>query len=112
MSAAQAKVVRDAARRSIPATELVPGDITLVEEDDTVPADARLIESGRCKRPRQPLTGESLPVARRIAPIPKEANIGDRSNMIFSGTSATYGHGHGVVTATGMHTQMGGSPAS
>jgi Ca2+-transporting ATPase len=107
MSAAHANVVRDGARRSVPAAELVPGDIILVEEGDTVPADARLIQSASLQTAEAALTGESLPVAKRIAAIAMEVGLGDRSNMIFSGTATTYGHGRAVVTATGMHTQMG-----
>ena len=107
MSAAHADVVRDGARQSIAAAELVPGDILLVEEGDTVPADARLIESTALHTAEAALTGESLPVAKDIVPIAVEAGLGDRYNMIFSGTAVTYGHGRAVVTATGMRTAMG-----
>jgi P-type Ca2+ transporter type 2C len=107
MSAAHATVIRDGARRSIPATELVPGDIILVEEGDTIPADARLIQSTALHTAEAALTGESLPVSKDIAAIPAEVGLGDRHNMIFSGTAATYGRGCAVVTATGMQTQMG-----
>jgi Ca2+-transporting ATPase len=107
MSAAQASVVRDGARQSIPATELVPGDVILVEEGDTIPADARLIQSTALHTAEAALTGESLPVAKDIAAIAQEVGLGDRHNMIFSGTAATYGRGRAVVTATGMQTQMG-----
>lgn len=107
ISAAHANVVRDGARQSIPAIELVPGDIILVEEGDTVPADARLIESIALQTAEAALTGESLPAPKDSAPVTKEAALGDRHNMVFSGTVATYGRGRGVVTATGMQTQMG-----
>jgi Ca2+-transporting ATPase len=107
MVAAHANVVRNGTRQSIPATELVPGDIILIEEGDTVPADARLIESTSLHLAEAALTGESLPVSKDIALIPEEIGLGDRINMIFSGTAATYGHGRAVVTATGMQTQMG-----
>ena len=107
MSAAHANVIRDGARQSIPATEVVPGDIILIEEGDTVPADARLIQSTALQTAEAALTGESLPVSKDIAPITEEAGLGDRHNMIFSGTAATYGRGRAVVTATGMQTQMG-----
>ncbi|MGE5768278.1 MAG: cation-translocating P-type ATPase, partial [Bacteroidota bacterium] len=107
MSAAQARIVRDGARQSIPATELVPGDIILVEEGDTIPADARLIQSTSLHTAEAALTGESLPVAKSVAPIVEEKSLGDRHNMIFSGTVATYGRGRAVVTATAMQTQMG-----
>src|SRR5918994_4422789 len=107
MSAAEARVVRDGERGSIPAAELVPGDVILVEEGDTIPADARLIESTALQASEASLTGESLPVSKGIAPIEEEAGLGDRRNMIFSGTAATYGRGKAVVTATGMHTELG-----
>ena len=107
MSAAHANVIRDGERRSIAATEVVPGDIILIEEGDTVPADARLIQSTALQTAEAALTGESLPVAKDTLPITEGVGLGDRDNMIFSGTAATYGRGRGVVTATGMQTQMG-----
>ncbi|HEX7011860.1 MAG TPA: cation-translocating P-type ATPase [Steroidobacteraceae bacterium] len=107
MSAAHAKVVRDGARQSVPAAELVPGDIILVEEGDTIPADARLLHSTALHTAEAALTGESQPVAKEVVDVAKDAPLGDRTNMIFSGTAATYGRGKAVVTATGMHTQMG-----
>jgi Ca2+-transporting ATPase len=107
MSAAQAKVVRGGERQSAPATDLVPGDILVIEEGDTVPADGRLIEVAALQTAEAALTGESLPVAKDVALIAADAGLGDRHNMIFSGTAATYGHGLAVVTATGMQTQMG-----
>ena len=90
-----------------------PGDrararrLILVEEGDTVPADARLIQSTALQTAEAALTGESLPVSKDTAPIAGEAALGDRHNMIFSGTAATYGRGRAVVTATGMQTEMG-----
>ncbi|MCA1451781.1 cation-translocating P-type ATPase [Bradyrhizobium sp. BRP22] len=107
MSAAHANVVRDGERRNIPAADLVPGDIIIIAEGDTIPADARLIESTALQTAEAALTGESLPVSKQIAPVMREAELGDRHNMIFSGTTAVYGHGRAVVTATGMRTQMG-----
>jgi P-type Ca2+ transporter type 2C len=93
MSAADATAVRDGERRSIPATDIVPGDIILIEEGDTIPADARVIESTALQTAEAALTGESLPVMKDTAPIAGEAALGDRHNMVFSGTAATYGHG-------------------
>jgi Ca2+-transporting ATPase len=107
ISAAHANVMRGGSRRSIPASELVPGDIILIQEGDTVPADARLIQSTALQTAEAALTGESLPVTKEIAEIKKEVPLGDRNNMIFSGTAATYGRGKAVVTSTGMQTQMG-----
>ena len=107
ISAAHANVVRDGERRSIAADEVVPGDIMLIEEGDTIPADARLVQSTALQTAEAALTGESLPVSKDIAPITEEVGLGDRDNMIFSGTAATYGRGKAVVIATGMQTQMG-----
>ena len=107
MSAAQANVIRDGARLSMAAAAVVPGDILLIEEGDTVPADARLIQSTALQTAEAALTGESLPVSKDIDSISGEVGLGDRHNMIFSGTAATYGHGKAVVVSTGMQTQMG-----
>jgi Ca2+-transporting ATPase len=107
MSAARSNVVRDGRRQSIPAAELVPGDIILVEEGDTIPADARLIQSAALQTAEAALTGESLSVAKAADPVAGDAALGDRHNMLFSGTVAVYGHGRAVVTATGMRTEMG-----
>jgi Ca2+-transporting ATPase len=107
MSAAEATVMRDGSRKSIPATKLVPGDVILIEEGNTIPADARVIQSRGLQVAEAALTGESLPVSKDTAPIAEEAGLGDRHNMIFSGTAATYGRGRAVITATGMQTEMG-----
>ncbi|MGE0448845.1 MAG: cation-translocating P-type ATPase [Vicinamibacterales bacterium] len=107
MSAAEAKVIRDGVRRSVPAVDVVPGDVILIEEGDTIPADARLLESATIRTAEAALTGESLPVSKDPAPIAEDVPLGDRENMLFSGTSATYGHATAVVTATGMQTEMG-----
>jgi Ca2+-transporting ATPase len=107
MSAAHANVVRGGERQSIAAAEVVPGEIILIEEGDTVPADARLIQSTSLQTAEAALTGESLPVSKHIDPIVEEVGVGDRHNMLFSGTAATYGRGKAVVIATGMQTQMG-----
>jgi Ca2+-transporting ATPase len=107
MSAADATVIREGERRSVPATDVVPGDIILIQEGDTIPADARVIESTALQTAEATLTGESLPVLKEIARIAGEVALGDRYNMMFSGTAATYGHGKGVVTATGMQAEMG-----
>jgi len=107
ISAAHASVIRDGERRNIAAAEIVPGDIVLIEEGDTIPADARLIQSTALQTAEAALTGESLPVSKDIAPITEEVGLGDRSNMVFSGTAATYGRGKAVVVATGMQTELG-----
>ena len=107
MAAAHAHVIRGGAPQSVAATDVVPGDILLVEEGDTIAADARLIASSALQTAEAALTGESLPVSKEIAPLAAEAALGDRRNMVFSGTAATYGRGKVVVTATGMQTEMG-----
>jgi len=107
MTAAHASVVREGTRQSIPATEVVPGDIIIIEEGNTIPADARVIQSTALQTAEAALTGESLPVLKDDLPIAEEVGLGDRDNMIFSGTVAVYGHGRAVVTATGMQTEMG-----
>lgn len=107
MSAPQATVVRGGERHRIASALLVPGDIVLIEEGDTIPADARLIESISLQTAEASLTGESLPVAKDIAPLLGEPALGDRRNMLFSGTAAVGGRGRAVVTATGMQTETG-----
>src|SRR5687768_14502599 len=92
MSAADAAVIRGGQRRSIPASQIVPGDILLIEEGDTIAADGRLIESVALQTAEAALTGESLPVAKDIDAIPGDVPLGDRDNMVFSGTAAAYGH--------------------
>jgi Ca2+-transporting ATPase len=107
LAAAHATVLRDGERQSLPAAEIVPGDIILIEAGDAVPADARLIHSTALQTAEAGLTGESMPVSKDTVPIPEDAGLGDRHNMVFSGTAATYGRGKAVVTATGMQTEMG-----
>jgi P-type Ca2+ transporter type 2C len=107
MSAADATVIRDGERRRVAASEIVSGDVILLEEGDTIPADARLIESTALQTAEAALTGESLPVSKDTAPIADDVALGDRHNMVFSGTAVTYGHGKAIVTATGMRTEMG-----
>ena len=107
MSAAEANVMRDGERRSVPAAEIVPGDLILIEEGDTIPADARLIHSVALQTAEAALTGESLPITKFVDPVAGAVGLGDRHNMLFSGTAATYGRGKAIVTATGMQTEMG-----
>ncbi|MGC8494848.1 MAG: cation-translocating P-type ATPase [Syntrophobacteraceae bacterium] len=108
MSSAHAAVIRGGVRQSIPAAEVVPGDIMLIEEGDTVSADARLIRTTVLQTMEAVLTGESLPVPKDASLIlEEEVGLGERLNMIFSGTVATYGRGRAVAVATGMQTQMG-----
>jgi P-type Ca2+ transporter type 2C len=107
MSAAQALVIREGERRRVPAAEIVPGDIILIDQGDTIPADARLIQSTALQTAEAALTGESLPVTKDTKAIAEEVPLGDRTNMVFSGTAATYGRGTAVITATGMQTEIG-----
>jgi len=107
MAAAQARVLREGEPRSIAAAEVVPGDVILLEEGDTIPADARVVHATALQTAEAPLTGESLPVSKDDEVIPGEAGLGDRHNMVFSGTAVTYGRGRAVVVATGMQTEMG-----
>ena len=107
MSASAAAVIRGGEQRSVAASDIVPGDLILIEAGDTIPADARLIESAALQVAEAALTGESLPVAKDVAPIAGEAPLGDRPNMVFSGTTATYGRGKAIVTDTGMRTEIG-----
>jgi Ca2+-transporting ATPase len=107
MAAAHAHVIRDGEQNEITSAEIVPGDILLIEEGATIPADARVIHSTALQVAEAALTGESVPVSKDVAAISGDAALGDRHNTIFSGTAATYGRGRAVVVATGMRTEMG-----
>ena len=108
LSAPHARVIRDGEEKVIDAVELVPGDIIHLEAGDFIPADARLIRSVSLKSEESALTGESVPSEKDADTIVEEkAPLGDRSNMVFSGCSITYGTATAVVTATGMDTEMG-----
>ncbi len=107
MTAAEATLLRDGQPQRTAAANLVPGDIILIEEGDTIPADGRLISTVSLQTAEASLTGESVPVAKDTEPIAEAAEVGDRSNMVFSGTAAAYGRGRAVITATGMQTEMG-----
>lgn len=102
-----AKVVRRGSKKTVPSTELVPGDIVHLESGDQVPADLRLIESRGLRVEEAALTGESVPIQKENAPAAVEASLGDRTGMAYSGTLVTYGTGHGVVVATGQSTELG-----
>jgi len=108
MSAPHARVIRDGTEKVINASDLVPGDIIILEAGDFVPADARLIKSVSLKSEESALTGESVPTEKNAnARVKKNAPIGDRTNMVFSGCSITYGTATAIVVATGMDTEMG-----
>ena len=107
MAAASAGVRRDGREQRIPATDIVPGDVMLLAEGDAVSADARLVEAASLMVAEASLTGESEPVLKQVAPLAQPVALGDRANMVFSGTAVTRGRGTAVVTATGMATEMG-----
>ncbi|MGC9399811.1 MAG: cation-translocating P-type ATPase [Anaerolineae bacterium] len=108
MAAPDAHVIRDGHRVTIPARELVPGDIVLLEAGNVVPADVRLLESVNLKIEEASLTGESMPVNKRADDVlAEDAGLGDRRNCAYMSTLVSYGRGKGVVTATGMQSEIG-----
>lgn len=107
LSAPKAKVLRDGIKKEIPSRKLVPGDILLLEAGDLTAADGRILENYSLQVNESALTGESANVEKNAEEIFGEAALGDRYNMVFSGSLVTYGRAKVLVTATGMHTEMG-----
>ena len=108
MAAPNARVRRDGKVQTLPSRELVPGDIILVEAGDAISADARLTKIANLRVQEASLTGESEPVTKHIEALSGDhISLGDRRNMLYLGTSATYGHAQAVVVATGMDTELG-----
>lgn len=107
LSAPNAKVIRDGKNLVIPSREVVPGDIVMLEAGDYICADGRIIENAGMKINESALTGESLSVEKEDLPIEGEVALGDRKNMVFSGSYVTYGRGAFVVSETGMNTEVG-----
>ena len=112
MSAAQSKVMRDGKLVHLPSSELVRGDVVLLEAGDSVPADCRVIESASMKIEEAALTGESVPVEKHadvltLAAGADDVPLGDRKNMCYMGSTVVYGRGRAVVCGTGMNTEMG-----
>ena len=112
MSAAQSKVIRDGKMVHMASSELVPGDVVLLEAGDSVPADCRVIESASMKIEEAALTGESVPVEKHADVISlvegtDDVPLGDRKNMCYMGSTVVYGRGRAVVVGTGMNTEMG-----
>ena len=101
-------MLRDGHRVTVPARELVPGDIVFLEAGNYIPADVRLLEAVNLRVEEAALTGESVPVQKNAATLmDKDVPLGDRKNTAFMGTLVSYGRGRGVVVGTGMHTQLG-----
>jgi len=107
LSAPEAVVVRDGEEHRLLSSEVVPGDIIVIEVGDRVPADARLLEASHLEAEESALTGESFPAPKGIEPAVEGASLGDRRSMVFSGTSVAAGRGRAVVTATGRNTEVG-----
>jgi magnesium-transporting ATPase (P-type) len=107
MAAASSTVVREGVERRVPATDVVPGDVLVLGEGDVVSADGRLLSAASLTVAEASLTGESEPVLKDTSTLPEEVALGDRVNMVFSGTAVTRGRGRAVVTGTGMSTEMG-----
>jgi magnesium-transporting ATPase (P-type) len=107
MAAAASTVVRDGVERRVPATDVVPGDVLVLGEGDAVSADGRLLSAASLTVAEASLTGESEPVLKDAGVLPGEVALGDRVNMVFSGTAVTRGRGRAVVTGTAMSTEMG-----
>ena len=108
MASPEAHVMRDGHRVSVPASELVPGDIVFLEAGNFIPADMRLTEAVNLRIEEAALTGESVPVQKNAtAMLDERASLGDRKNTAFMGTVVSYGRGRGIVVSTGMRTQLG-----
>jgi Ca2+-transporting ATPase len=107
MTAPTGRVVREGQLRTVPTAELVPGDLLALEEGDTIPADARVLESIVLRVAEAALTGESTPVSKDAAPLPEATEVADRTNMVFAGTAVASGRGRAVVVATGAATEIG-----
>jgi len=108
MAATSARVVRDGAPKTVAATEVVPGDVVLLEAGNVVPADLRLLEAFQCKISEAALTGESVTVEKQTDALDgADLPLGDRTNMTYKGTVVTYGRARGVAVATGMATELG-----
>ena len=108
MSSPEATIIRDGLRKKVKADELVPGDVVVIETGDIIPADMRLLESSNLQIDESSLTGESVAVEKDFSKVfDSEVGIGDRDNYAFSSSIVTYGHGKGLVTATGHDTEIG-----
>jgi magnesium-transporting ATPase (P-type) len=107
MLSAEARAVRDGETRLIPAEDLTPGDVVLLESGDRIPADLRLIDAKNLRTEEAALTGESVPAEKTTDAVSAKATVGDRENMAFSGTMVVSGRATGLVVATGSKTELG-----
>src|SRR5215510_11888275 len=107
MLSAEARTVRGGETRMIPAEQLVPGDVVLLESGDKIPADLRLFETKNLRTEEAALTGESVPAEKSVDAVAANATVGDRANMAFSGTMVVSGRATGLVVATGNKTELG-----
>ncbi len=107
LSANEALVMRDGAQRKVAAADIVCGDLLVLEEGSTVPADARLVQASALQTAEAALTGESVPASKGVAALPCAAELGERTSMVFGGTAVTRGRALAVVTATGMQSEIG-----
>ena len=107
MLSAEARTLRGGETRLIPAEDLAPGDIVLLESGDKIPADLRLVDAKNLRTEEAALTGESVPAEKTTDPVSSKATVGDRENMAFSGTMVVSGRATGVVVATGSDTELG-----
>ncbi len=107
MLSAEARTIRSRETRLIPAEELVPGDVVLLESGDRIPADLRLVDVKNLRTEEAALTGESVPIDKTTDAVPEKATVGDREGMAFSGTLVSSGRGTGVVVSTGSDTELG-----
>ena len=107
MLSAEARTTRGGETRMIPAEELVPGDVVLLESGDKVPADLRLADAKNLRTEEAALTGESVPAEKTTDPVAEKSTVGDRDSMVFSGTMVVSGRATGVVVATGSETELG-----
>jgi magnesium-transporting ATPase (P-type) len=107
MLSLNARVLRDERRHTVPAEEVVPGDVVLLESGDKVPADLRLLESRNLRADESALTGESEPVEKSPAPVDVTAPLAERTCMLYAGTLLTFGQARGLVVATGEATELG-----
>lgn len=107
LSALRVRVLREGVEQVLEAAALVPGDIVLLAAGDAVAADARLIDAAQLQAAEAALTGESVPVSKRVGALPEATGLADRHGMVYSGTHISAGRGRAVVVATGVHTEVG-----